>query len=107
MATKPGWLKDAVATTAGWVNPKNNEILLCVKHLPDALLFSKGKIVWPEAVEAKAPEAPAEEVKAPEAPAEEVKPAPKKPGRPKKVVDVSEGPAEPEVSEIIETPVTE
>ena len=97
MATKPGWLKDAVATTAGWVNPKNNEILLCVKHLPDALLFSKGKIVWPEAVEAKAPEAPAEEVK----------PAPKKPGRPKKVVDVSEGPAEPEVSEIIETPVTE
>lgn len=45
---KPAWLKDAVATTAGWVNPKTNELLASRRDLPDALPFVGGKIIWPE-----------------------------------------------------------
>lgn len=45
---KPAWLKDAVATTAGWVNPRTNELLASRRNLPDALPFVNGKIVWPE-----------------------------------------------------------
>lgn len=47
MSNKPGWVRDAVATTVGWVNPKTNEVLAITTGLPDALEFRNNKIVWP------------------------------------------------------------
>lgn len=129
MVTKPGWLKNAVATSAGWVNPVSNEILMCVKGLPDALPFSKGKIVWPVTGDAPVVEVqPAAEVvesAPPEvlevietvtevAPVVEAAPVARR-GRPKKVVKEapavvkadeaapeSEVPAAPEIGAVID-----
>ncbi len=53
MANKqPSWAPDAVATTAGWVNPKTNELLSSVRGLENALPYIRGKIVYPEPVKA-------------------------------------------------------
>lgn len=48
MSKKPGWVRDAVATTVGWVNPRTNEVLSVVRGLDDPLPFYKGKIIWPD-----------------------------------------------------------
>lgn len=49
MSKKPNWAPDAIATTAGWVNPKTNELLVSVRGLPGALPYIKGRIIHPAA----------------------------------------------------------
>ena len=51
---KPAWAPDAIATTAGWVNPKTNELLASVRGLPGALPYIKGRIIHPVTKEVKA-----------------------------------------------------
>jgi hypothetical protein len=45
MSKKPNWAPNAVATSAGWVNPDTNELLVSARGLPGALPYIKGRII--------------------------------------------------------------
>lgn len=91
--TKPNWMKEAVLTKRGWVNPKTGELLLG-RRTPDWVMEelerqTQSKTVEPQKVEIAVEEALAPEEKS-EAPAEETK---------------AEEKAEEKVEEKVEQPV--
>lgn len=74
--TKPNWMKEAVLTKRGWVNPKTGELLLG-RRTPDWVMEelerqTQSTTVEPQKVEIAVEEAVVPEEKS-EAPAEETK----------------------------------